>query len=101
MAIEDWLARGGYELDEEEPRFPESDGPVFLLGDCALVDAMWALVGEDPLRDVMGVLVPALDQAVPSVGGQDIADALVCAFATHYRCEQPARRANAASDNLV
>ncbi len=37
---------------------PELDGPVFLLGTCALVDTTWALVGEDPLSEVLGVLLP-------------------------------------------
>ena len=65
------------------------DGPVFLLGACALVDATWAVVGEDPLSEVLGVLLPVLDRAVPGLGGRDVADALIGAFATHYRCEQP------------
>jgi hypothetical protein len=67
----------------------ELDGPVFLLGACALVDAVWAAVGEDPLGDVLGVLVPMLDGAVPGLDGQVAADALIGAFATEYRCEQP------------
>lgn len=75
--------------DEDEPEFPELDGPVFLLGAYALVDAVWAAVGEDPLGDVLGVLVPALDDAVPGLDGQVAADALIGAFATEYRCEQP------------
>jgi hypothetical protein len=28
---------------------------VFLLGACVLVDAVWAAVGDDPLRDVLPV----------------------------------------------
>ncbi len=34
---------------DDEQDFPELDGPVFLIGACALVDAIWAAVGEDPL----------------------------------------------------
>ncbi len=79
----------GTDRDEDEPEFPELDGPVFLLGTCALVDAVWAAVGEDPLGDVLGVLVPVLDGAVPGLDGQAVADALIGAFATEYRCEQP------------
>jgi hypothetical protein len=30
----------GTDWDEDEPEFPELDGPVFLLGTCALVDAI-------------------------------------------------------------
>ncbi len=79
----------GTDWDEDEPEFPEQDGPVFLLGACALVDAVWAAVGEDPLGDVLGVLVPVRDDAVPGLDGQVAADALIGAFATEYRCEQP------------
>jgi hypothetical protein len=74
---------------DDEPEFPEQDGPVFLLGACVLVDAVWAAVGDDPLSDVLGVLRPVLDTAVPGVDSQVAADALVGAFATEYRCEQP------------
>ena len=79
----------GTAWDEDEPEFPEQDGPVFLLGTCALVDAVWAAVGDDPLTDVLGVLLPVLDAAVPGVDSQVAAGALVGAFSTEYRCEQP------------
>jgi hypothetical protein len=79
----------GTDWDEDEPEFPEQDGPVFLFGTCALVDAVWAAVGEDPLSDVLGVLLPVLDAAVPGVDSQVAADALIGAFSTEYRCEQP------------
>jgi hypothetical protein len=65
------------------------DEPVFLLGTCALVDATWALVGEDPLSQVLGVLLSALDGAVPGPDSRVVADALIGAFAEHYRCELP------------
>ena len=74
---------------DDEPEFPEQDGPVFLLGACVLVDAVWAAVGDDPLSDVLGVLLPVLHAAVPGVDSQVAADALVGAFSTEYRCEQP------------
>ncbi len=80
---------GGLDWDEDEPEFPEQDGPVFLLGACALMDAVWAAVGEDPLSEVLGVLLPVLDDAVPGLDGQVAADALIGAFATEYRCELP------------
>jgi hypothetical protein len=79
----------GTDWDDDEPEFPEQDGPVFLLGACVLVDAVWAAVGDDPLRDVLGVLLPVLDAAVPGVDSQVAAAALVGAFSTEYRCEQP------------
>lgn len=65
------------------------DGPVSLIGGCALVDAVWTAVGEDPLTDVYGVLVPALDAAVSGLDGQVAADAIIGAFSTEYRCDQP------------
>ena len=79
----------GTDWDEDEPGFPEQDGPVFLLGACVLVDAVWAAVGDDPLSDVLGVLLPVLDTAVPGVDSRVAAGALVGAFSTEYRCEQP------------
>jgi hypothetical protein len=79
----------GLDWEDDEPEFPEEDGPVFTVGGCALVDAVWAAVGDDPLSDVLGVLVPVLDDAVPGVDGHITADALIAAFATEYRCEQP------------
>jgi hypothetical protein len=41
--------------DDAEPDFPELDGPVYLLGGRALVDATWTAVGDDPLSDVLRV----------------------------------------------
>ncbi len=75
--------------DEDEPEFPELDGPVFVLGTCALVDAVWAVVGEDPLGDIVGALLPVLAAAVPDLDSQLVADALIGAFSTEYRSEQP------------
>jgi hypothetical protein len=79
----------GTDWDEDEPGFPEQDGPVFLLGACVLVDAVWAAVGDDPLSDVLGVLLPVLGAAVPGVDSQVAAGALVGAFSTQSRREQP------------
>jgi hypothetical protein len=74
--------------DDDGPEFPELDGPVFLLGR-ALVEATWAVVGEDSLGDVLGVLLPTLDAAAPDPGGRVVADALIGALAVEYSCEQP------------
>jgi hypothetical protein len=79
----------GPALDENEPEFPEQDGPVFLLGACALVDAVWAVVGLDSLSEVLGVLLPVLEDAVSGLHGQVAADALIGALAKHYRYELP------------
>jgi hypothetical protein len=83
------MSRPGLDWDEDLPQFPELDGPVFLLGTCALVDAFWAVVGDDSLCDVLGVLLPVLADAVPGLDGQAAADALIGAFAVHYDCDQP------------
>ena len=88
-AADAWFSLDPSDREGPEPRFPELKAPGFLLGTCALVDATWAIVGEDPLSEVLGVLLPVLDRTVPSLDGQVIADALIGAFAHHYRCEQP------------
>ncbi len=44
--------------DDDEPDFPDQDGPVFLLGAGALMDAVWAVVGDDPLTGIRQVLLP-------------------------------------------
>lgn len=79
----------GLDWDEDLPEFPGLDGPVFLLGTCALVDAFWAVVGDDSFGDVLGVLLPVLEDAVPGLDSQIVADALIGAFAVHYDCDQP------------
>ena len=43
---------------------------MFLLGVCALVDAFWAMAGDDLFGDVLGVLQPVLEDAVPGLDGQ-------------------------------
>jgi len=88
-AVETWLNRPALYQDEDEPEFPEIDGPVFLLGASALVDAVWAAIGEDPLTEVRRVLLPVLADAVPNLDSEVVADALIGAFATEYRCELP------------
>ena len=109
-AADAWFSLDPSEREGPEPRFPELEGPVFLLGTSALVDATWAIVGEDPLIDVIGVLLPVLNSIAPGLDGQVIADALIGAFAHHYQCEFPGdaellqrigREAGDALENLV
>ena len=109
-AADVWFGLDPRDREGPEPRFPELEGPVFLLGTCALVDATWAILGEDPLTDVLAVLAPVLGSSVPGLDGQAVADALIGAFAHHYRCEQPGdaevlqrigREAGDALENLV
>jgi hypothetical protein len=68
--------------------FSELDGPVYVLGARALAEATWALVGNDPLGDVLGVLKSALDSPVPGETGQVVAMALIGAAARHYRFQR-------------
>ena len=51
-AADAWVRRDPSDREGPEPWFPELEGPVFLLGTCALVDAVWAIVGEDPLSEI-------------------------------------------------
>jgi hypothetical protein len=53
------------------------------------VEATSAVVGVDPVSEVHAVLARVLDDAVPGLEGRAVADALICAFAQHYRCEEP------------
>jgi hypothetical protein len=85
-ALEDWYSSG---WDEEEPEFPELDGPVFQIGTCALGDATEAVVGDDPLSEVLAVLSPALDGAVPGLDGRAVADVLTGGRVTPHLCELP------------
>jgi hypothetical protein len=75
--------------DKDVPEFPEQDGPVFLLGVCVLMDALWAALGEDSLGEIQAVLLPALREAVPSLDAQAAVDALYGAFLKHYQSDQP------------
>ena len=79
----------GADWDDDGPEFPTLDGPVYLLGERTLVDTVWAAVGDDPLGEVIKVLIQALDGAVPSLDARVAADALIGAFADNYRCERP------------
>jgi len=82
---------GGFALDWDDdlPEFPEMDGPLFLIGVCALVEVFWAVVGEDPMSEILGVLLPALQDAVPGLDAQVAADALISSFVVHHDLEQP------------
>lgn len=53
------------------------------------MDALWAVLGEDSLSEIQGVLLPALREAVPSLDAQAAVDALYGAFAKHYQSDQP------------
>lgn len=79
----------GFRRMAHVPGFEDEDGPVFLLGCCALVDAIWTLIGDDPLEPVLEVLARRLADARLGVDGRILAETAVCAFAEHHLCEQP------------
>lgn len=81
--------------DDEERDFPDIHGPLFRLGACVLTDATWAVVGLDPLDQILALIERRIDDALAGTqgaawpGGQVIARELIRAFAGEYRCEQP------------
>ena len=48
--------------------YPESDVPLRLLGDEVLMDATWAIVGDDSLASVLALLERCLDTAFDTPG---------------------------------
>ena len=86
QALDLWYSSAWEE--DPKPEFPAMDGPVFLLGG-ALGDATLAVVGEDPLNEVIGALTPALDGTVPGLEGRAVADVLTGGRAIPYMCELP------------
>lgn len=89
----DWWVRESRLIGAEEPEFPETDGPILLLGASCLVDATWAILGSDLLRDVLDYLIPRLEDAVaeltctPIPSGKELGEALIRAAASHFRFE--------------
>jgi hypothetical protein len=82
--------------EEEKPEFPDLDGPVFRLGGCALVDAVTAVVGNDPLANVLEAWLPVLrgtaesmKASIRGLNERALADALACAAVTDFRRELP------------
>jgi hypothetical protein len=75
--------------------YPESDVPLRLLGDEVLMDATWAIVGDDSLALVLAVLERCLDTAFDTPGrpaslaGRAAAEALIRAFPDHFECRAP------------
>lgn len=81
--------RNGREPGMTTPDFPDVDGPVFAIGCCALVHTTWTALGDDSLAEVLDVVSPLVDSALPG-RGRDVAEALVGALAERYACEQAA-----------
>jgi hypothetical protein len=86
--------RGSWSFGRDEDEFPEEDGPIFLLGGYCLVDATWAVIGLDPLREILDVLGPRLDAAVAELNctlkptGKMLAEALIRAAASFYQLDE-------------
>lgn len=81
--------------DDVDKDFPDTQGPLFLLGACFLTDATWAIVGLDPLEQILDLMERRFDDALTGAGsaawptGRIIAEELIRAFAGEYRCEKP------------
>jgi hypothetical protein len=75
--------------------YPESDVPLRLLGDEVLMDATWAIAGDDSLASVLALLERRLDTAFDTPGrpasltGRAAAEALIRAFPDHFECLAP------------
>jgi hypothetical protein len=75
--------------------YPESDVPLRLLGDEVLMDATWAIAGDDSLASVLALLERCLDSAFDRPGrpasltGRAAAEALIRAFPDHFECQAP------------
>ena len=75
--------------------YPESDVPLRLLGDEVLMDATWAIVGDDSLASVLALLERRLDTAFDTPGrpasltGRAAGQALIRAFPGHFECRAP------------
>jgi len=75
--------------------YPESDVPLRLLGDDVLMEATWAVVGDDSLAPVLALLERRLDTAFDTPGrpasltGRAAAEALIGAFPDHFECQAP------------
>jgi hypothetical protein len=79
----------------EDEDFPDTSGPLFLLGSCTLIDATWAIVGLDPLDQTLSQMQSRIDEALAGAegtvwpAGSAIAEALIRAFAGEYQCTAP------------
>jgi hypothetical protein len=85
-----------YHADETTwDEYPESDVPLRLLGDEVLMDATWAIVGDDSLAPVLALLERCLDTAFDRPGrpasltGRAAAEALIRTFPDHFECRAP------------
>ncbi len=81
--------RAGLAPEAIAPELFDDDGPAFVIGCCALVHAIWTAIGDDPLAEVLDVVSPLVDGALPG-RGRVVAEALARAFSEHYACERAA-----------
>jgi hypothetical protein len=81
--------------EEDDPDFPETHAPLFLLGACALNDATWSIVGLEPLDQALALMENRIGEALAQAGpamlpdAKVIAEQLVRAFARRYECTNP------------
>ena len=84
------------EEEEEWGYFEETTGPLFLLGGDALISAAWAVLGDDPVAEVIPLLERRMRDALDAAGygnGTDakvLAETLILAMTGDYGFEEPA-----------
>ncbi len=94
--VREELARAdGDEPEEDWALFQELNAPLFMIGGYALIEGAWAILGLDPVEQVLAVLESRMHDALAwaeYTGGPDakvIAETLVRALTDGYRFEEP------------
>jgi hypothetical protein len=81
--------------EEEWVLFQELNAPLFVVGGYALIEGTWAILGLDPVDQVLALLESRMHDALAGAGyteGTDakvIAETLVSALTDGYRFEEP------------
>lgn len=82
-----------YYADESTwDEYPEAYVPLRFLGEDVLMNATWAIVGDDSLEQVLALLESHLDAVFdgpPGMTGTAAAEALIRAFPDHFECTAP------------
>jgi hypothetical protein len=81
--------------EKEWALFQELSAPLFMVGGCALIESTWAILGLDPVGQVLAVLEMRIHDALADAGyagetdAKAIAETLVSALTDEYRFEEP------------
>jgi hypothetical protein len=80
---------------EEWDLFQELNAPLFMVGGYALIEGTWAILGLDPVEQVLAVVERVMHDALAEAGyaegtdGKIIAGTLINALTDGYRFEEP------------